>query len=108
MRADAVGEVLTTERAQICMAAKVCTEFGQPVAAGARRTLDRVVPTMEEEKRALLGTQYPRPSAIDVGQAAGAEHEGVFRPDHSGAAGTRPRVLFHHEASLRKTYHAGR
>jgi hypothetical protein len=50
---------------------------------------------MEEEKSPLLGAEYPRPSAIDVGQAAGAENDRIFRPDHSGAAGTRPRWLLH-------------
>jgi hypothetical protein len=50
---------------------------------------------MEEDKSALLGAQHPRSSAIDVGQGASAEHDGVSRPDRSGAADTRPRVLFH-------------
>jgi hypothetical protein len=95
MRADAVGEVLTTVRAEIRVASKVGAEFGQMEAVDARRTLDGVVPTMEEQKSALLGAQYPRPSAIDVSQAAGAEDERVSRPDRSGAAGTRPRSLFH-------------
>ena len=102
MRADAVGEVLTTAGAEIRVAAKIRAELGQREAAGTGDALDHVVRTMQEQKSAFLVAQHPGPSAIDVGQATGAERDGVSRRDRSRAAGTRPRVSCHQPSLVAK------
>jgi hypothetical protein len=47
-----------------------------------------VVPTVDDEKSTLLGTQNTRPPTIEMTEKPTAEDDGVLRRDRSRALGT--------------------
>jgi hypothetical protein len=56
---------------------------------------DVVVPTVNEEKSALLGTQNTRPTTIEMTEKPVAEDDGVLRRERLTTARADPRLLFH-------------
>jgi hypothetical protein len=61
-----------------------------------------VVPTVDDEKSTLLGTQNTRPPTIEMTEKPTAEDDGVLRRDRSRALRARSPLLFHLSVHLPK------
>src|SRR5262249_48285753 len=69
-------------------------------ACPARRARNPVILAVRGQERAFVGAENPSTPAIQVGQAAATQQNGIFRRDHSGALRAYPLRLFHTATSV--------
>src|SRR5438445_13184896 len=99
MRPDTVGQVRVAPRAPVCTGAERINRghLSEVESSSAANALgDLVVPTVDEEECAFLGTQNTRATTIEMAKKPEVEDDGVVRRDRPRALRARRGPLFRH------------